>query len=403
MAKRGENIYKRKDGRYEGRYIVGRKACGKPRFGYIYDYTYSAVKARLTLAKAVASHSESLRTLGDGTAAAFVRYWLENCAAPRVKQSTYVRYCERVDSYIAPHFGEQQLRRIDESQIAAFIKMLEARNLAPSTIAGVARLLKSILAKALELHLLTSNPCANMVLPEEREREIRVLSRSEQAALEAHAANDKSCVRLGVFLSLYTGLRIGEICALRWRDVDFAFGDVHVRRTLQRIKVIDEKNAKTTLLESEPKSKRSRRVVPMPHGLVTMLAEHRAAAERDAYVLSGSTTPLEPRTLRAQFKRVTEKLGVALPFHSLRHTYATRCLENHFDIQALSELLGHSNSAITSKIYAHSVSEHKRGLVSRIDVLSETNKPSNKPSAATKSGKKSEHLQHLREHVSPTM
>ena len=403
MARRGENIYRRKDGRYEGRYIVGRKADGRPHFGYIYGYAYSEVKAKLTLAKATASQSKSLRTLGDGTAAVFIQYWLCNCAASRVKQSTYVRYCERVDSYIVPYFGDRQLRKIDESQVAAFIKMLEARGLAPSTIAGIARLLKSILAKALELHLVASNPCINMMMPEEREREIRVLSRSEQAALEALAANEKPSARLGVFLSLYTGLRIGEICALRWRDVDFACGDVCVRHTLQRIRTLDGKGAKTMLLEGEPKSKRSRRVVPMPRGLTNLLSEHRADAERDAYVLSGIATPIEPRTLRAQFKRLTTKLGVALPFHSLRHTYATRCLENHFDIQALSELLGHSNSAITSKIYAHSVSEHKRSLVGRISVLSETNKPSNKPSSATKKGAKSEQLLPLSEYMSSTV
>ena len=231
-----------------------------------------------------------------------------------------------------------------------------------------------------------------------------------------------------MFLSLI--LRVGEVCALRWRDIDLSAGILTVRSSVQRIKNIEDGAAKTILLESMPKSRSSLRHIPLPDDLIKKLRRVRNEAigqglsggrkglsgdnnglsggskglnkgkqdltgnskglSGDSYVLTGNSKPMEPRTLRARFKVIADKAGLNVSFHALRHSYATRCLEYNFDIQTLSELLGHSNVSVTMKVYAHSVFDHKKQLTGRIRILSERSSEKNSDKALDKrSGKNS--------------
>ena len=381
MAKRGENIYKRKDGRYEGRYIKGRKVDGKPIFGYIYAYTYSEVKTRLVQVKAAANNDKSIRIIGKGTLSDFLYYWLENITKERVKESTYARYCERIYGYIIPALGDLTIYKISKAQIQNFVDGLSNKGLAPSTVVGITQVLCSSMKKASELNLTKTNPCLGIILPSVNIKEASALDRSEQIKIEQLAISAGTSLELGVFLSLYTGVRIGEVCALRWRDIDFFTETIAIRNTVQRIKNFGNGEAKTMLLEDAPKSKRSLRRIPLPAEIADKLRHYSKGIPSDYYILSGSAKMMEPRTLRAQFHKITAKAGLPIPFHTLRHTYATRCLEHNFDIQTLSELLGHANATITMRVYAHSVFEHKKLLTSRIQILSKNYKPSNEPSA----------------------
>lgn len=379
MARRGENIYKRKDSRYEGRYIRGRQIDGKAIFGYVYGRTYAEVKQALTMAKASGGGDTSLCLIDGGNLEDYLNYWLEQVVKDRVKYSTYAQYQERVRSYILPALGNVAVANLSGAQVQCFVDSLKERSLASSTIRNIVGLLRMAMQKALSLHLTRGSPCNELILPPLETKELRVLDQLEQIRLEQQAESAEASIKIAVFLSLYTGLRIGELCALHWEDVDTAKGILTVRRTLQRVRHF-EGTAKTSLVEGKPKSKRSQRQIPLPRQIADKLNQHRNGAPNAFYVLTNATNPLEPRAVRAKFKRLCTKAELSLPFHALRHSYATRCLELNFDIQALSELLGHANANVTMKVYAHSILEHKRQLTGRIHVLSERSEPSNEPS-----------------------
>jgi len=370
MAKRGENIYKRKDGRYEGRYIKGYKADGKPLFGYVYAYTYKEVKAALVQAKTTIKADKTLIITGAGTLKEYLESWMHSNVKDRVKASTYAQYYDRINKHIIPEIGQIQINHIDCSNVQDFVNGLNNKKLATSTIYSIVSVLHSALKEALKLNLISFNPCEGVYIPKKATQERRPLTRYEQIQLEQQLIYCNECVTLGVLIALYAGLRIGEICALQWKDIDLLAGSIIVSKTLQRIKNFDG-TSRTLLVEGKPKSKYSIRKIPLPPGLIVKLNNCAGNKYMNNYVLSGSYTPVEPRTLRAGVAKLTKSINLDIPFHSLRHTYATRCLENNFDIHSVSELLGHSGAIVTSQVYAHSLLEHKRLLVSRLNILSE--------------------------------
>jgi integrase len=382
MARRGENIYKRKDGRYEGRYIKGRSMEGKARFGYVYGYIYAEVKATLTLAKAAARQSAPVRIIGKGSLADFLCFWLENVMYERVKTSTYAQYHERIYTHIVPMLGQIPVCRLTKEQAQAFVNGLSEKRLSHTTVRSIAGVLCSAMKKAVELRLASVNPCVDLSLPQGETKERRALDRSEQIRLERLLPLGGHKTELGVLIALYAGLRIGEICALRWRDIDLSSDTLTVRGTLQRVKNLGKQGPKTKIVEGTPKSKRSKRIIPLPAGLAEKLRSYRNDTPASCYILSGSEIPIEPHTFRKRFNRLSVQAGLDVSFHTLRHTFATRCLEHNFDIQTVSELLGHATASVTIQVYAHSVFEHKRLLTSRVHILSEVYKPSNEPSAA---------------------
>lgn len=387
MARRGENIYKRKDGRYEGRYFKGRNINGKILFGYIYGRTYTEVKQRLIKLK---NSNPKLNVLNDKselyeTVYDYMTYWLKEYAEKNVKESTYIRYYERIHGYIIPAIGNLKLSKVSQEVVKSFIDNLKNRKLSVSTIKGVYTLLNSSMKKAVLMQLISSNPCENIKMPSMEKKELNVLNRSEQIAIEIAASGHSKMAEIYTIVSLYTGLRIGEICALKWQDIDLYAGTLFVRSTLQRIKNIDsEIDSKTIIIEGTPKSENSYRNIPISLDIVKKLKNYKAITNNPnnkCYVLSGNLKPIEPRTLRYDFKRYLKSNNIPdISFHTLRHTYATRCIEYNFDIKTLSELMGHSNVSTTLKVYTHSVTEHKRDLSERIRILSQFNEPSNKPS-----------------------
>ena len=369
MARKGENIYKRKDGRWEGRYIKGRKPDGRPLYGSIYGRKYGDVKARLIPIKstyAAAREHSSVRYIG--TVRDWLCYWLDDLQKPHIKPSTYASYRDKLVRHVLPDLGDKRLEKLTENDIQDWIDGLTAKGLAGSSVRTIYRIFNAALQKAVYRHYLFVNPCRDVTLPGEQQPEIHALTISQQKELEKQALVGKG--NEAVILALYTGMRIGEISALTWDDVDFESSLIYVRRTLQRIPDYEVgADAKTKLIIDIPKTRTSYRMIPFGGHLKASLLEWKAVSKSE-YVISCKGHFAEPRVISYRFRKIADKVGLAgTTFHSLRHTYATRCIERGIDVVTLSRLLGHASSKLTLDTYADSTMEQRKYAMAVLDML----------------------------------
>lgn len=361
MARRGENIYKRKDGRYEGRYVIGKTLSGKSRFGYVYGRQYAEVRKKLLMKKAEwAKKPLSKIAFCQCTLAEWLDQWLENEILGSVRASSWQTYRNIIKKHILPVLGEMKLSTITPSVIHDFVTALESSSLSYNTIKGVYRLLKAALRCAFEEGMIEKNPCRKIKIQRIEQVEPRVLTRSEQERVKKsiQSAND-----LLALLSLYTGMRLGEICALKFSDVDWEKKTVTVKRSVQRVRQ-SKANRKTVLMVGAPKSLRSHRVIPIPDFLLKQLKNLLKNSADGGYIFGSPITAAEPRTIQRRFKRRMDQLGiVGAHFHTLRHSFATRLLELGVDVKTVSVLLGHSSAKTTLDHYAHSLIEQQRSAM----------------------------------------
>lgn len=378
MPRHGENIYKRRDGRWEGRFLCGRTPENKPCYRYVYARTYRETREKLTAIQSGRDTPSASRVpRGTRLCADLSALWLEH-KRPEVKLSTYAHYRHLIDSHIIPHLGAQPIEAIDDLRISRYIHTLlehgrldGAGGLAPKTVSDILILLKSILRYAGHLGLAV-NVCFDQFRVRRPHREMRVLSAAEQNNLTAlfDDPSDGRCV--GVMLSLYTGMRLGEVCALQWKHIDLQSQTIHVRKTMQRIRTESVSGRKTSVIITDPKSASSVRDIPFPDFLLPMLK--RAQASGEAFVLSGCADRyVEPRSMEYFFGRSIAECGLPpANYHALRHSFATRCVELGFDIKSLSEILGHSNVSITLDRYVHSSLAQKRRNMNKLQALART-------------------------------
>lgn len=286
-----------------------------------------------------------------------------------VKRSTYSKYYDAVKKHIEPGLGHLTLKEINSTQINLFIydklahgRLDNAGPLASKTVRDIYTILKSIIKYA-EYEYDMGSIARNTAIPKGKNSEFEILSKEEQQRLEEDIQRDIYHPRKnGILLCLYTGLRIGEICALRWRDIDFDDNLLYVRHTLQRITETDKNAAKKTCIVLDaPKSSNSVRTIPLTGSIICKLQELRSGASEDAFVLTCRKDFVEPRNYQYFFHTYLKSLGIReVNFHILRHTFASRCVESGFDIKTLSEILGHSNTDITLNYYIHTSLENKR-------------------------------------------
>lgn len=360
MPRHGENIYKRRDGRYEGRYVIGKTTSGRTKFGYVYGYQYTEVRNEL-LRKKIGRlpAAESVTACRRILLRDWLRQWLESEVLGSVKDSSYQTYFRQIQVHLISKIGHLWLSEVTPSVTRGLISRLESEGLACSTIKGIFRLLNAALHCAQEKGVISLNPCRRIRIQPGEIAEQRVLSRSEQEKLRKAAMIQED---LPTLLSLYTGMRLGEVCALKWSDIDWEKKTITVRRTVQRTAALESGAGKRTMLMiGTPKSKRSHRILPVPDFLLAMLQKASlAAVSTEAYVFGKTGHAAEPRTIQRRFQRQMRELGLTrVHFHTLRHSFATRLMELGVDIQTISTLLGHQSAKTTLDFYGHSLSERQ--------------------------------------------
>ncbi len=354
MPRMGENIRKRKDGRYEGRYADGYKSDGAVKYRSVYGKTYSEVKQKLYGAVCGKVSLESIPQ--SKLLVSQVSYmWLQS-KKPYIKQSTYFHYLSVVEKHINTNFKDKRITALTDSTIQNFSANL-MQTLKPKTVRDILTILEQILKYATE-QALCDKLSAKIKLPKDTVNTMKILSPIDQQRLATFLKLGLDLQKLGVLICLFTGMRLGEICGLRWEDIDFANGIIKVRRTIQRI---GNENGGTRLLIDTPKSQKSIRDIPAPDFLMGYLQEYRCS-NLSAYILTGTTQFTQPRTYQNRFKAFLRDSGLPddFHFHTLRHTFASRAIELGFDPKTLSEILGHANVNITLNRYVHSSMDLKR-------------------------------------------
>lgn len=352
MARRGENIYKRKDGRWEGRYKCGFDSDGKSRYRSVYARTYNEVREKLSKIK---TEPIPIATASKLTVKELFSEWLSTVQL-RVKESTYANYKMKVEKHILPVFSGLAYSALSTQLVHEFIRKKLECGLSPKYVSDIVVVLKSM-TKYVSAQHGYYNPLNNITMPRPHKKDLNLLSETEQKKFQKYLSGNIDNTKIGIMLSYYTGLRIGEVCGLKWSDIDFKNHTLTIRRTVQRIM---KKNGSrsTELIVSSPKSKTSERTIPIPDFLYSLLAKYKA--DNNAYILSGSTKITEPRTMQYRFKSMLKKAGLpSVNYHCLRHMFATNCVKLGFDVKTLSEILGHSNVEITLNRYVHSSMERK--------------------------------------------
>jgi integrase len=344
MAKIEKNIYLRADGRYEARYVSGKDKTGRTRYSAVYAKSLEEVKDKLQTTLAVMAVIPE--TSGVTVVSALEQHL--STESIRLKPSTIGVYKNYIKNYIEPFFQNITVDRLSQAALQDFVKTQIENGLSAVVVQSVFNFLKAGLTE--------KNAVFNVVLPKIVRHNADFLTISEQKRIEKAVKNYGGGTYLAVMLCLYTGIRIGEVCGLRVEDVDFEKKIISVNRTIQRLKSTGSLQ-KTEITAVSPKSQSSNRLIPMPDFIAELLKRN----SPNGFIVSENEKPLEPRTLQYRFKRILKLAGVReVNFHTTRHSFVARALENGFDVKTLSEIMGHSSPAVTLSKYAHISDECKR-------------------------------------------
>lgn len=282
-----------------------------------------------------------------------------------VKKSTFAAYSLIVETHLQPAFGN--LTAITEKDVQDFVLHKLNGGLSQKTIKDMLIVLRMILKFGAKKNYCVYAPI-DVIFPTDRERqELEVLSITNQKKIMRFVEENFTFRNLGIFICLSTGIRIGEICALTWDDIDTDNGVIHIRKTIQRIYVKENGIKKTELLIDTPKTATSMRDIPMIKDLYEILKPLKKVVNNDYFVLTNEATPTEPRTYRNYYKKLLDKLGIPpIKFHGLRHSFATRCIESKCDYKTVSVILGHSNISTTLNLYVHPNYEQKKKCIDKM-------------------------------------
>ena len=374
MPRKGENIYKRKDGRWEGRYIKSKSSTGKTVYGYVYAKTYCDTKAKLqNAAVSVLQQAKPIPATSNDSFLTMALEWLDSIT-PQVKVSTANKYRNLLYTYILPAYGELTLDCITYDFIERQCNELllhggsDHSGLSPKTVSDTLSVVRSILKFSIRKG--KNVPCDGSGIPiKQAPRTMRIFSKAEQERLCSYLYSEIDPCNIGIIICLFTGLRIGEVCALHWEDVSFSEQTIYVHQTLQRIQDNSINGRKTKIAMTTPKSACSIRTIPIPEPLIEILCDYQSV--KRGYLLTNSDSCfIEPRTMQNRFKKALEYSEVEpANFHALRHTFATRCVELGFDIKSLSEILGHATVNITMNRYVHPTLEMKKENMKKLSSL----------------------------------
>ncbi len=369
MSRKGENIFKRKDGRWEARYIHHYEN-GQAKYRYVYAPTYAEAKARKLIAQTGAPEEQVSPAKQLCTFGTLSELWLADIKSS-VRESTFTRYHRIVEKYLLPQLGEQQLVKIDQKHLNSLPEELlnsggvNGGGLSPKTTSDILCVLKSILRYGKKEGYAVPN-ADSLHCTQRSEKPSEIVSEEDRIRLEQSIIEQRSLTGLGILFTLFTGVRIGELCGLRWEDIDFREYTVRIRRTVERIADLDPQSSqKTKVVLSVPKTESSVRIIPIPEFLMQFLLLYRC--EACCYLLTGNKKYTEPHQYYVRYRKYLRRNHIEeYSFHALRHTFATRCVEAGFDPKTLSEILGHANVTTTMSIYVHPTIQQKRVQMERL-------------------------------------
>jgi len=368
MPRRGENIRKRKDGRWEARYPNGKNEKGINTYRSVYGKSYREVKEKRQRAM---TNNQQNKPESHCLFRDLAYLWLEE-GKIRLKESTVYRYSYLLETHILPELGPMEICHISETVINRYLARksengrLDGKSgLSPAYVRSIMLIVSAVMNFAAEhqmcdpLHIALRKPAV-------RPHEPQILTRELQIKLERNLLNNINETKLGVYISLYTGLRIGEICALSWQDIDLANQLIYVRHTVIRTKSETDSKCQTRHSIDSPKTRASLRCIPICSTLMRVLASC-VPPEQSVYVVSGNSQFLSPRTYEYRYRQLLKESKIPhINYHSLRHTFATRCIESGVDVKSLCEILGHANVSITLNTYVHSSMELKRAQLEKL-------------------------------------
>lgn len=355
MPRRGENIYKRKDGRWEARYVKEITIDGKKKYGSVYADNYKDVKAKqqqcLLYPTKVICNSMNL------TVSVLISEWLDSIKN-QVKPNTYQKYESVCKNHIVNELGSVLVKLISNYTIINFTNHLKEKNLSVKSINDILIVLGLAFKYAEEEYEITIPRIRYL---KEEKKDIRVLSVNEQLQLTTYLNSDVDIYKFGILLALYTGIRVGELCALQWENITDEY--IQINKTMTRVRV---DNKKTEIKIGSPKSDSSKRLIPTPQCLLPLINQFKS----NGYVLSTDKLDYtEPRLMQIKFEKMIAECGLEKTnFHALRHTFATRCVEAEVDVKTLSEILGHSDVKTTLNRYVHSSFELKQKSMKQLEL-----------------------------------
>ncbi len=385
MGSRGENIRMRPDGRWEARVALGVSEDGRTRVKCLYGKTYKEARLKKS------AYLNSPQIVSDKTPV--MKYpkpdpdpdmlscvtitfqeaaygWLVS-KKPFVKETSYAYYSTMVEKHLLPKLGGMLIGQIDYHVLADFLaekrqhgNLRDHGPMKDKTVSDIKMLVMQVLYYAKAEHMISEVPECPIIST--KQPAISVLTKQEQEQLERTILANVTSFGLGIMTSLYGGLRIGEVCGLKWGDFDFFNHTISVKRTISRITDVDgESGARTKLVIGPPKTETSRRTIPIPEPVFAFLEQYRK--KDGCYVATGTTKFMEPRVCLQRFKSLQRKAKIPdHTFHCLRHTYATRCIENDIDYKTLSELMGHSDVKITMQRYVHPSMDSKKSQINKL-------------------------------------
>lgn len=367
MSRRGENIHKRKDGRWEGRYIKEYDVNGKAKYSSVYAKTYLEVKQKLREALTIPCQKQQRKADENIYFKEVLFLWLDSNRL-NLKPQTYAKYLYMIENHIVESLGNYEISALTTTIINQVIVekndygRLDGNG---GLSASYIRTITFIVMAAIDFAIVEGYrpPLnGNITKPQRQKKELEILTVKEQLQLENYLHINIDNRKLGALLALYTGMRIGEVCGLRWCDINFDSQTIHIRNTVERIKNINRKpgDPKTVLVLCNAKTVSSDRIIPIPAKIMELLILFRRKDEQ--FVMEGYLYDYtDPRTFQYAFQSYLKESNLKkVNFHALRHTFATRCIESGMDVKSLSEILGHASVNITLNTYVHSSLEQKR-------------------------------------------